>query len=402
MNSLSAKEEKSLNQSSAVSLMVSMGDLSADKHTSKLVSQLKAMQPDLSVWGLGSTKMREAGAEILYDCQEFSTIGLAEAIRLLPVLVKIRQILLMEIEKRQPKAILLVDYSGFNLVLARTIRARYKDLPIYYFISPQVWASRPWRVNTIAKTITKMLVIFPFEENLYAQKNIPVSFVGHPLTKNLPDRSTLLDRQRFANKYNLDSNKTIISIFPGSRKTEIKNLLPVTLTAAKKLNKERPEIRFAISQTTKELGKVIEQTINNDPLINKIVRLIQPEDTYSLMSICDFAWAKSGTTTLELTLFAKPMLIFYRADWLTYLIFLIVKRTQRAGWPNLLAGKELVPELMQLDCTPEKLVQYSKDILDVPALSKEISQELLSLKTKLGEGDYAQSCASQLAQVLSN
>ncbi len=401
MNSLSAKEKAiSPNQSTALSLMVSMGDLSADKHTSRFVSKLKSEHPDLQVWGLGSSEMRKAGAEILYDCQEFSSIGLASVFKVLPILVKIRQALMREIERRKPKAILLVDYSGFNLLLAQTIRGRYKDLPIYYFISPQVWGSRPWRMNTIAKTITKMLVIFPFEETLYKEKNIPVSFVGHPLTTTLPDPSTLLDRHQFADKYNLDPNKPIISIFPGSRKTEIKNLLPVPLAAVKKLNKERPEIQFAISQISKELGILIAKVLKNDPMLSKITRLILPEDTYSLMSISDFAWAKNGTTTLELTLFAKPMLVFYRADWISYLIFQLLKRTQRASWPSLLAGKLLVPELFQLDCKPEKLVQYSKDILDVPALSKEMSQELQSLKTKLGEGNYAENCASQLAQVL--
>ncbi len=307
-----------------------------------------------------------------------------------------------EIEKRKPKAVLLIDYGGFNLVLAQTIRTRYKNLPIYYFISPQVWGSRPWRINTIAKNITKMLVIFPFEKSLYADKNIPVSFVGHPLTKNMPTKSALLDRHQFAAKYNLKPEEPIIGIFSGSRKSEIKNLFPITLAAAKQLNKERPYVQFAVSQANQALAQEIQKSISDEPSVNKLVKLIATEDSYNLMSACDLAWAKSGTTTLELTLFAKPMLIFYRADWLSYLIFLLFKRTQKIGWPNLLAGKELIPELIQLDCSPEKLVQYSKDILDVPGLSKEISQQLQTLKNKLGEGDYAEACASEIAQALSN
>jgi lipid-A-disaccharide synthase len=246
-----------------------------------------------------------------------------------------------------------------------------------------------------------MLVIFPFEEKIYLEKNIPVTFVGHPLTKNLPDRHALMNREEFAHKYGFDPTKPIISIFPGSRKSEIKNLLPLTLEAVQSLHKKRPEIQFALSQANNELANSVKTIVARRPAIAELVKLIEPADTYNLMSNCDLAWAKSGTTTLELTLFAKPMLIFYRGDWLSYLIFLAFKRTQRVGWPNLLAGKELMPELIQLDCCPEKLVQYSKDLLDVPALLKEMSTELLSLKNKLGEGDYAATCACELANVLS-
>lgn len=397
---MSTPESRTVNETVPVSLMVSVGDLSADKHASKLVNKLKSMQPNLSVWGLGSSAMKEAGAEILYDCQSFSSIGIAGVLKLIPFLAGVRDTLLKEIEKRKPKAILLVDYGGFNLVLAQTIRAKYKNLPIYYFISPQVWGSRPWRMNTIAKTVTKMLVIFPFEENLYASKNIPVSFVGHPLTKNLPERNTLLTKNEFAAKYKLDPTNPIIGIFPGSRKSEIKNLFPVNLEAVKQLGQQRPEIQFAVSQANKELATDIERAIKNNSL-SKTIKLVSIEDTYSLMSLCDLAWAKSGTTTLELTLFAKPMLIFYKGDWLSYLIFLAFKRTQNVGWPNLLAGKELIPELIQLDCSAQKLVQYSKDILDVPGLGKEMSQELEALKNKLGEGNYADTCAYEISQALS-
>ncbi len=382
--------------------MVSVGDLSADKHASKLLTKLKSQVPDLTIWGLGSNAMREVGAEILYDCQEFSSIGIIGVIKLIPFLSKVRSTLLAEIEKRKPKAVLLIDYGGFNLVLAQTIRSRYKNLPIYYFISPQVWGSRPWRMNTIAKTITKMLVIFPFEKSLYSDKNIPVSFVGHPLIKNLPATNALLDRNQFANKYNLDPLKPIIGIFPGSRKSEIKNLFPVTLGAVKQLHEERPDIQFAISQANQVLAQDIEKTLSSALTLKNLVKLIPKEDSYNLMSICDFAWAKSGTTTLELTLFSKPMLIFYRADWLSYLIFLAFKRTQRVGWPNLLASKDLIPELIQLDCSPQKLVQYSKDILDVPGLSKEISLQLQALRSKLGAGDYIETCAAEIAPALSN
>ncbi len=382
--------------------MVSVGDISADKHAGKLIEQLKLLCPNLQVWGSGGCSMRSQGAEILFDCQEFSSIGIINVLKHIPFLAKVRKILLSEIEKRKPSAILLIDYGGFNLVLAQAIRARFATLPIYYFISPQIWGSRPWRINTIAKTISKMFVIFPFEEGIYAKKNVPVTFVGHPLTKNLPNGSALLSRENFALKYDLDPKHPIIAIFPGSRNSEIKNLFPITLVACKKLIKERPNIQFAISQASDKLAANIQNAMQKEyaKYPKEQIKLISPEDTYSLMSVCDLAWAKSGTTTLELTLFAKPMLIFYRGDWFSYLIFLAFKRTQRVGWPNLLAGKELIPELLQLDFSPDKLLQYSQDLLDVPALRKETISELMTLKNKLGDGDYASTCAREIVQQL--
>jgi lipid-A-disaccharide synthase len=385
-----------------VSLMVSVGDISADKHTARLMEQLKLVRPELHIWGLGSINMRASGAEILFDCQEFSSIGIISVLKYIPFLARVRQTLLAEIEKRRPAGVLLVDFGGFNLVLAQAIRARFKTLPIYYFISPQIWGSRPWRINTIARTISKMFVIFPFEESIYAKKNIPVTFVGHPLTKNLPASSAMLSRDEFASKYDLNPKQTIIAIFAGSRKSEIKNLFPVTLAAVRRLSKLRPEIQFAVSQANTKLIANIENVLKkaHGTHLQQQIKLISPQDTYSLMSVCDLAWAKSGTTTLELTLFAKPMLIFYRGDWFSYLIFLAFKRTQRVGWPNLLAGKELIPELIQLDCSPDKLIEYSQDLLDVPGLRREIISELTVLRNKLGEGDYARTCAEELAEQL--
>jgi lipid-A-disaccharide synthase len=385
------------------SLLVSVGDLSADKHTAKLLTKLKELKPGLKIWGLGSAAMRESGVEILFDAKDFSSIGIISIFRLFPFFIKARRTLFAEIKARRPKAVLLVDFGGFNLGFATELKKRFKDLPIYYFISPQIWGSRPWRINVLAKCASKVFVIFPFERTLYAQRNIPVRFVGHPLTKNLPSPSSLISREEFCKKYNLDPQKPIIAIFAGSRKSEITSLLPVLLQAFNWLSELRDDIQFAFSQANEDIGKTLNQALaanqskkhrNNSP------RIIFSSDNYSLMSICDLVWAKSGTTTLEATLFGKPMLIFYRGDWLSYLIFLAFKRVKRVGWPNLLAGKNLVPELIQLDCRAQQIVKYSLDLIDVPKLRDEIAQELLSLRDQLGEGDYASDCASELAQVL--
>jgi lipid-A-disaccharide synthase len=170
------------------------------------------------------------------------------------------------------------------------------------------------------------------------------------------------------------------------------------------LGRLRPETQFALSQANDDLGRAIATKIaaNKQTTINKSLRLVATSDNYNLLSICDLVWAKSGTTTLEATLYGKPMLIFIRGDWPSYLIFLAFKRVRRLGWPNLLAGKELVPELIQLDCRAEQFVKYTQDLLDVPKLREEISKELLSLRDQLGQGDYANICAQEIAKAIKN
>lgn len=380
------------------SMLVSVGDHSADRHVGKLLSKLKEFNPQLKVWGLGGSAMRERGAELLYDCSEFSSIGILGLVKMVPFFIGVRKKFIAEIARRKPKAVLLVDFGGFNIQLAKEIKKHFNQLPIYYFISPQVWGSRPWRIKAIAKTVSKMLVIFPFERELYKSHDVPVQFVGHPLIDNIQKLDSLAPKDDFCSQYKLDPHKPIIAVFSGSRKSEIRSHLPVILDAIRWMSAVKPEVQFALSCADEDLKTAIIEKVaghkNKD--LNKSLRIVAPEDNYNLMSCADLVWAKSGTTTLEATLFGKPMLIFYRGDWLSYFVFLAFKRVARVGWPNLLAGKPLVPELIQLDCRAEALVKYSLDLLNVPGLRKEITQELLSLRDQLGEGDYASLCADEL------
>jgi lipid-A-disaccharide synthase len=384
------------------SILVVVGDLSADKHTAELITALKELNPNFHIWGLGSENMARAGAEILYDCQAFSAIGIVSAFKQVPFLANMRQILLKEIDNRRPDAVLLVDYGGFNLEFAKAISAKHKNLSVLYFISPQVWGSRPWRVRTIARAVDKMFVIFPFEEQIYAKHGVTAKFVGHPLTSNLPAKEMLLSRDQFCQKYELDPKQELVGIFPGSRRGEIKTLLPVILQAITWLHKLRPNLQFVLSSANEELGqtmyKSIEKVTTARPKLATALKVIDKVDSYSLMAVSDLLWAKSGTTTLEAMLYGKPMLVYYRADWLSYLIFLAFKRVKRVSWPNLLAGKDLVPELIQLDCRAQMLVKYTTDLLDVPQLRKEMEAELLSLRRQLGRGDYASNLAQEIVE----
>lgn len=380
-----------------------VGDPSADRHVGKLLEHLRKQVPDLYVWGVGGTQMRSQGVDLFHDCADLSVLGLFETIHQIPVMWNIANTIFARMEVERPDLVLLVDFGGFNLRLATKLKKKYPDLPIYYFISPQVWGSRPWRIKTLARTVDKMLVIFPFEEPLYEDYKVPVKFVGHPLTRNLPALETLPSREEFCASYSLDPKKPIIAIFPGSRKREIADILPISLESIQWLRQTRPELQFVIAPAYESLIAGIESGIDAHGMrddVGKHLFVTQPGDNYALLKACDLVWAKSGTTTLEVTLFGKPMLIYYRALWSTYLVFCIFKTVKRVGWPNLLAGYDLIPELIQLDCRAEQLVRYTGDLLDVPELRKEISEKLFSLRNKLGERDYAEEAAGEIVKAL--
>jgi lipid-A-disaccharide synthase len=387
----------------APSLLVVVGDLSADRHASKVLAKLKESAPQLKVWGIGSESMKREGAELLLDCKDFSSIGIVGILKLVPFLIGLRKRLLAEMAVRKPQAVLLVDYGGFNLFFAEGIKKQFPSTPVLYFISPQVWGSRPWRIKTIAKTITKMLVIFPFERTLYEEHKVPVRFVGHPLAQDVESFNVIGNsREEFCHATGLRAKDPIIAVFPGSRKSEIKILMPVLMQGMNWLFSERPNVQFVISEANEDLGKQIRLLFGP---VDADKRNLQPvyisaSKNQALLASADLVWAKSGTTTLEVTLFGKPMLVFYRGDWLSYFIFLALKMVRRVSWPNLLAGRELVPELIQLDCRAEQLVKYSRDLLDVPKLREEISAELLSLRDQLGEGDFASACAEEILKVV--
>jgi lipid-A-disaccharide synthase len=385
------------------SLLIVVGDHSADRYTAKIIERLRVLDPELEIYGVGGHNMKAAGMELMLDSTEHSVVGFFEVIPKVNYFLRLSKMLQDSIKERKPRAIFLVDNGGFNTKLAPAIRKFDTTTPIYYFISPQIWGSRPWRIIRMRKSLTKMLTIFPFEEGLYNSQNLPARFVGHPLTTVVPLLSEVEDRESFCKRHGIDSGHCLIAIMPGSRKGEIKEHMPVAIDAIKMLLKHKPETTFVISVASHKTRQLITDSLEKGfskeelcELLNKKLFVLDAAENYPLMKNADLAWAKSGTTTLEVTLFGTPMIIFYRANWLSYFIFLFAKTIKHVGWPNLLAGKYLVPELLQLDCRGEMLVKYSLDMLDVPALRNDIKAELLNLRKELGSGDFIENCAQEL------
>ena len=227
---------------SPASLLVVVGEPSADKNTARILKRLKERQPELHIYGCGGTQMQEVGVEILYNCNDFAVLGIFEVIKSLFFFYKMRQHLLQSIKERKPEAVLLVDMGGFNIQFATAVRKAHPKLPIYYFTSPQVWGSRPWRIDVLGKAITKMLTIFPFEEPLYTDKKISARFVGSPHLVTLPDPKDLPDRKEFLEDLGLDPEKPVIAVLPGSRRQEVKAHMPILLGAMKELIEKRPDL----------------------------------------------------------------------------------------------------------------------------------------------------------------
>lgn len=433
--------------------MIISGDHSGEKHASKIIRQLKEQDPDLHIWGAGGPEMEKAGMELLYNTVELSVVGIVEGLPLLWAFTKMHWGLLRAVIERNPDTILLVDFGGFNIGFATHVRSimpggrrkdiaedkqmpalllrpieivqdcfaefmrnlgwaymkwkgprkTSRDIPIYYFISPQVWGSRPWRINVIRRAVNKMLTIFPFEEGVYREKNVDARFVGNPLLRALPELDEVCDRETLCRTLNLDSSKPIIVVMPGSRKLEIKQHMPVVGVAIKSILEKRPDTQFVIAKATSTIGGFIDSAIESShlkELVGKGLTIIDSSRNFELMKNCDLIWAKSGTTTLETALFGKPMLIFYMGNWLSYLLVMVFKKVKNFGWPNLLAGHQLVPELIQLDCRAEMLVKYTLDLLDVPGLRHEIASELLTLRCELGQGDFVENAALELQQAI--
>ncbi|MBS2005200.1 MAG: hypothetical protein JST44_27045, partial [Cyanobacteria bacterium SZAS LIN-5] len=329
--------------------------------------------------------------------RDFSVLGVHRVIGKLAFFRKLIAQMVHLIEQRKPSLLFLVDYGAVNLRIAQIVRKSMPELSIYQFISPQIWASRPWRAKTIKENNINMLVILPFEKALLESLGIRTKFVGHPLVRNhgAPRRQ----KQDFCQSVGLNPAHPIIAIFSGSRKQELEYILPVSLQAICTLLETNKCIQFVISVADSSLEDTVRTCIDKSPAsaaLDRNLFVVPASQNHELMSHCDMAWAKSGTTTLEVALFGKPMLIYYRGSWLDYLVVSLFKTTKLVGLPNILAGQEIVPELLQQECNPGVIARMTKEILTNYSIYQSMSRKLLNLRAQLGSLDYVSECVREL------
>lgn len=370
-------------------VMIIAGEASGDLHGSGVVRELKRLNPRLEIFGVGGDKMRQEGMQLIYHVNELSFMGFAEVLKHLPVIQSVKRTLATVLRYRKPEVVLLIDYPGFNLRFART--AKQSGAKVVYYISPQVWAWHKSRIKKMRGIVDKMLVIFPFEVDLYRKEGVDAEFVGHPLLEVL---KTDLDRKGFFKRYGLDPKKRLLGLLPGSRKQEIEMIFPKMLKAARIVaGEEDMEIAVAVAPTLQERYFEAFYDLHGVHLIKGA--------SYEVMEHADFALVTSGTATLETGLFGTPMVVVYKTSWPTYLIGRMLIRVKNIGLVNIVAGKQIVPELIQHRATAVTLAKEALEILRSERLLATIKEELSKVKGRLGEIGASRRVAERILQAAS-
>jgi lipid-A-disaccharide synthase len=356
-------------------ILMIAGEASGDLHGSHLVKELLSLDPSLRIYGVGGEKMKNEGVELIADSNKMAVVGITEVLLKLKSIYRIYRKLKNSLTADSPSLVILIDYPDFNLRFAR--EAKKKNIPIVYYISPQVWAWRKGRIKKIGRLIKKMIVIFPFEKTIYEKAKIDVDFVGHPLLDSI--RSQFFREEAFQ-KFSLTSGVTTIGLLPGSRMNEVKRLLPPMIEAIPLISKQINPAQFIIPVAPGlDLGEV--QNLVGSKREN--IRVVE-NNIYDVMRISDVVIVASGTATIEAAIMGAPMIVVYRVSPFTYLLGKMLIKVKNIGMVNIIAGKTVVPELIQRDVTPEKITSAVVRILNNPFKREEIKKELSSVKEKIG------------------
>lgn len=369
-------------------LFIITGEYSGDIHASHVVEALRAVNPDIEIEGIGGENLRRAGVKLFSDQKKMGAVGLSPKIVIDHLLLGKRVVDYLTKEYK-PDLVLLIDYGVFNLNISKFLRRA--GIKTFYYIPPQVWASRKWRINTIKKNIDEVLCIFPFEKEMYESYGIKTHYCGHPLVSQLPEKA---NREDFLAKHGFEKNKKLVSIFPGSRVFELKFLMKVFVKTAENLQKKHPDLQFCISHAPNLSDEVYNKFLKNSPF-----PVIKGENQ-ALLSVSDALILASGTVALEACLYQTPMIIAYRGPWLFYLIYLIVRCIKRVSLPNIIADKSIVPEIIQGDVSVRKIsYEIEKLLFDEKYRANNI-KELGDVKALLSDKISSKEVAKVIAQAL--
>lgn len=371
----------------ATRLMVVAGEASGDRHGAHLIEALRA-QSDRAweVFGSGGGEMRATGVETLVDIRELAIMGLPEIVRALPNFWRVFRQLRAAARERRPALVILVDWPEFNLRLAKVLRR--DGHRVIYYISPQVWAWRTYRIRSIRRTIERMLVILPFEKAFYESHGVEVDYVGHPLQGSL---RVTEDRRAFCDRHGLDAERPVLAFLPGSRHSELRSILPPLLETVASLHRVHPDW-----QTILPLAPTVGREAI-PPLPG--LRIIEGE-TINAVAAADLAIVASGTATLETALLGTPLIVVYRASALNWRLFHPMIRVPYVGLPNLIAGRKIAPELLQDELTVDRLQAEIEGLLGSPARLETMRRDLAEVQQSLGSGDASARAAQRILELL--
>jgi lipid-A-disaccharide synthase len=374
-----------------MNFLLSAGEASGDTYGAQLVESLRQLARGSTFFGMGGEKMRTSGAELLVHANEVAVVGLVEVVTHLPRIRRRFKHLVAEAARRKPDAAILIDFPDFNLRLARELHRL--GIPVFYFVSPQIWAWRTGRVKQIKKYVRKMIVIFPFEQEFYARHGVEVSYVGHPLAYVPPPQ---ISREEFAAKHHLDPKKQWIALLPGSRRKELGFNIERMLWAAEILKDQGGDYQFVIP---------VASTLNKDWLSIQLhnlwtspLQVTLTDNAPATLMHARAAVVASGTATVEAALSGTPFVVVYRLAPLTWLLGRRLVKLDTFAMPNLIAGRKIVPELIQKDFTAENVFRELNAIIADGPARQQMQSDLRMVQQRLRDSQDAESPAQRAAQ----
>ena len=370
-----------------ISLLLSAGEASGDMYAAQLAKALDQLL-DVRIFGMGGPLMRAAGVEIVTDYSEVAVVGITEILRHLPSLLRAMDRMVAEAAKRQPALAILTDFPGFHLRLARKLKP--KGIRNVYYICPQFWAWRPWRTRLIRERFVKGLCIFPFEERFFRSAGVPTEFIGHPLVGAV---AATKNRQQFCEEHGLEAGRKIVTLLPGSRAAELSHHLPVLQEACARIHAKVPA-QFVVAAHTERAEELrVGWPAGLKP------RVVEG-DTYNALAAADAAIVSSGTATVEAALLNTPMVVIYRVSPLTAFLAKPLVKTRYFAMVNLIAEKEVVPELVQDQFTPDRVAQKTVQLLQDPNVRETQRKWLAEVRDRLGPPGAVKRAAEAIAGLL--
>jgi lipid-A-disaccharide synthase len=371
-----------------IPLLLSAGEASGDMYAARLATALQS-RLDVKLFGMGGPLMRTAGVEIITDYSEVAVVGITEIVKHLPSLLRAMDRLVNEAEARNPALAILTDFPGFHLRLARRLQLR--DTRNIYYICPQFWAWRPWRAKLIRRRFVKALCIFPFEEQFFRNAGVSTEFIGHPLVGEV---TVSKDRKLFCQEQGLDPSRTIVTILPGSRTGELAHHLQVLQEAAARIHAKKPAQFIVAAAHRRDVEFLRTGWPQGVP-----VHVVEGE-TYNSLAAADASIISSGTATIEAALLNAPMVVFYRVSPLTAALAKPLVRTPFFAMVNLIAERQVVPELVQDDFTPGRVAVEAINILQDPNTRTAMKNGLAEVRKRLGPPGAVDRAADQISLLL--
>ena len=364
--------------------MIVAGEASGDLHGGNLIREMRRIDPDLSFYGLGGGRMKAEGVNLFADAADMAVVGLTEVVFKLGTILRVMHRLKTSLRKERPDLVILIDYPDFNLPLARA--ARRLGLRVLYYISPQVWAWRKGRIDTIRKSVDRMAVILPFEEQFYREAGVNVTFVGHPLLDEVRKKYAQTEAMK---RFGLRDEAITVGILPGSRRSEVERLLPEMLKACRILTEKLSPLQFVLPLAGTLDPEFVRDILRQFPLQVNVVR----DEIYDVIAVSDVAIVASGTATLETALLETPMVVVYKVSASSYAIGRRFVRVDHIGLVNIIAGRTIVPELIQEEANPERIASEVRELIVRRGKAREMKAALAEIRGKLGTPGASQRTA---------